>query len=187
MLSGGLDDPGGLFPNQPDDLRLEIGFGGGEHLAADAQAHPERGYFGCEPFVNGVAKLLVEVETRGLANIRVHPGDAGDLIDALPGQMPVRRLSSLSGSLAEAAAQGAAFCLRRPAGPSRPRHAAGRGIALRHRYRRLRGLDARPHTAIARFHLAGAQVPRTGFIPGPIGPARATKPRRCARGAVPPI
>jgi tRNA (guanine-N7-)-methyltransferase len=80
----GLDDPPGLFQNSPDDLRLEIGFGGGEHLAADAQAHPERGYIGCEPFVNGVAKLLVEIETRALSNIRVYPGDASLLIDALP-------------------------------------------------------------------------------------------------------
>jgi tRNA (guanine-N7-)-methyltransferase len=83
-LSEKLSDPQRLFPQRPDDLRLEIGFGGGEHLAADAQAHPGRGYFGCEPFVNGVAKLLVEIETRGLSNIRIHPGDAGDLIDALP-------------------------------------------------------------------------------------------------------
>ncbi|MDI9849872.1 tRNA (guanine(46)-N(7))-methyltransferase TrmB [Rhodoblastus sp. 17X3] len=83
-LSQRLDDPDGLFPDRKNDLRLEIGFGGGEHLASDAQTHPERGYIGCEPFVNGVAKLLVEVETRALANIRIHPGDAGDLIDALP-------------------------------------------------------------------------------------------------------
>jgi tRNA (guanine-N7-)-methyltransferase len=93
-LAGGLDDPYGIFAGGPDDpkpgdpkfddLRLEIGFGGGEHLAADAQAHPERGYFGCEPFVNGVAKLLAEIETRGLSNIRIHPGDANDLIGALP-------------------------------------------------------------------------------------------------------
>jgi tRNA (guanine-N7-)-methyltransferase len=80
----GLEDPHAIFAGWPDDLRLEIGFGGGEHLAADAQAHPERGYFGCEPFVNGVAKLLVEIETRDLGNIRIHDGDAADLIDALP-------------------------------------------------------------------------------------------------------
>src|SRR5208283_906291 len=78
-----FDDPFGLFAGRTDDLRLEIGFGGGEHLAADAQAHPERGYFGCEPFVNGVAKLLAEIDVRGLNNIRIHPGDAGDLIDVL--------------------------------------------------------------------------------------------------------
>jgi tRNA (guanine-N7-)-methyltransferase len=83
-LSGGEAGQGLLFPDHPDDVRLEIGFGGGEHLAADAQAHPERLYLGCEPFVNGVAKLLVEIETRQLENIRIHPGDAGDLIDRLP-------------------------------------------------------------------------------------------------------
>jgi len=83
-IASGLHDPSGFFPHRPDDLRLEIGFGGGEHLAADAQAHPERGYLGCEPFVNGVAKLLAEIETRDLANIRIHPGDAVHLIDALP-------------------------------------------------------------------------------------------------------
>jgi tRNA (guanine-N7-)-methyltransferase len=88
-LAGGLADPHGIFAGRPDDpkpddLRLEIGFGGGEHLAADAQAHPRTGYFGCEPFVNGVAKLLAEIETRGLGNIRIHPGDANDLIGALP-------------------------------------------------------------------------------------------------------
>jgi tRNA (guanine-N7-)-methyltransferase len=83
-LAAGLDDPFGLFAGRTDDLRLEIGFGGGEHLVADAQAHPERGYFGCEPFVNGVAKLLAEIDVRGLNNIRIHPGDAGDLIHVLP-------------------------------------------------------------------------------------------------------
>jgi tRNA (guanine-N7-)-methyltransferase len=83
-LSRPIDVPAELFSDRPSDLRLEIGFGGGEHLAADALAHPGRGFFGCEPFVNGVAKLLVEVERFGLENVRIHPGDAGELIDALP-------------------------------------------------------------------------------------------------------
>jgi tRNA (guanine-N7-)-methyltransferase len=83
-LSRPLDDPSGLFPGRPDELWLEIGFGGGERLAADALKHPERGFFGCEPFINGVAKLLVEIDQFGLDNIRLHPGDAGDLIDRLP-------------------------------------------------------------------------------------------------------
>lgn len=83
-LSAPVSSPGALFPGCPDDLRLEIGFGGGEHLAADALAHPERGFLGCEPFVNGMAKLMARIEASGLLNIRVHPGDAGDLIDALP-------------------------------------------------------------------------------------------------------
>jgi tRNA (guanine-N7-)-methyltransferase len=79
-----LSDPGALFPNRAGDVRLEVGFGGGEHLAADARAHPDRGFLGCEPFVNGVAKLMARIEAEGLPNIRVHPGDAGELIDALP-------------------------------------------------------------------------------------------------------
>jgi tRNA (guanine-N7-)-methyltransferase len=83
-LGRGLEAPNALYPAKPTELHLEIGFGGGEHLVADAVAHPERGYFGCEPFVNGVAKLLAEIETRDLQNIRIHPGDAGELIDALP-------------------------------------------------------------------------------------------------------
>jgi tRNA (guanine-N7-)-methyltransferase len=83
-LDRGLDKPADLFSAKPKELHLEIGFGGGEHLVADALANPECGYFGCEPFVNGVAKLLAEIETRDIPNIRVHPGDAGELIDALP-------------------------------------------------------------------------------------------------------
>jgi len=83
-LSAPLTAPSALFAGAPSDLRLEVGFGGGEHLAADAFSHPERGYFGCEPFVNGVAKLMAQIDAQSLGNIRVHPGDAGELIDALP-------------------------------------------------------------------------------------------------------
>ena len=63
---------------------LEIGFGGGEHLAAGAIAHPETGFIGCEPFTNGVAKLVRAVEEAGLANVRIHDNDARDLLDWLP-------------------------------------------------------------------------------------------------------
>lgn len=57
--TAGLPDPAASFPGSPEDLRLEIGFGGGEHLAADAAAHPERGFFGCEPFVNEIGRAHV--------------------------------------------------------------------------------------------------------------------------------
>lgn len=63
---------------------LEIGFGGGEHLAHQASLHPGVNFIGAEPFVNGVAKLLALIEARGLTNIRIHDGDARDLIDSLP-------------------------------------------------------------------------------------------------------
>ena len=39
-------------------LHFEIGFGGGEHLAARADMLPDHGFIGCEPFVNGVAQAL---------------------------------------------------------------------------------------------------------------------------------
>lgn len=63
---------------------LEIGFGGGEHMIATAAAHPEIGLIGCEPFINGVAMLLSGIERAGVANLRIHAGDARDLLDVLP-------------------------------------------------------------------------------------------------------
>jgi tRNA (guanine-N7-)-methyltransferase len=66
------------------ELWLEIGFGGAEHLLARAAENPEVGFIGCEPFINGVAKLLAGVEAHGLDNIRVHMDDATKLIEAAP-------------------------------------------------------------------------------------------------------
>ena len=65
-------------------LWLEVGFGGGEHLAHVARANPGLGLVGCEPFVNGVAKALAAIEAAGVDNVRLHPGDARDLIELLP-------------------------------------------------------------------------------------------------------
>jgi tRNA (guanine-N7-)-methyltransferase len=64
-------------------LALEIGFGRGEHLAAQAAARPDWGFVGAEPFIDGVVGLLMEVRDRGLANVRIHNGDALDLLDRL--------------------------------------------------------------------------------------------------------
>jgi tRNA (guanine-N7-)-methyltransferase len=77
-------DSSKLFGFQPKAIWLEIGFGGGEHLAAQAEKNPGTGYIGCEPFVNGVASLLVHMEDRKLGNVRVFPEDARQLLDALP-------------------------------------------------------------------------------------------------------
>jgi tRNA (guanine-N7-)-methyltransferase len=63
---------------------LEIGFGGGEHLAHQAELHPEISFIGAEPFVNGVAKLLALVEEKNLGNVNIHDGDARPLLEALP-------------------------------------------------------------------------------------------------------
>lgn len=76
---------GALFDPPADDVWLEIGFGAGEHLAWQARARPDNGFIGCEPYVNGVAALLGEIEQRGLANIRIHDGDARDVLDWLDG------------------------------------------------------------------------------------------------------
>jgi len=73
-------DPEKLAPDQfaPDihSLWLEIGFGGGEHLAAQAAKNPNVGIVGCEPFIDGVAKLLAQVDQAKLKNVRIHGDDA---------------------------------------------------------------------------------------------------------------
>ena len=73
-----------LYPGQVDAVRLEIGFGGGEHLAAEALANPGAGFIGCEPFVNGMAKILAVIEAGAIANVRLHAGDALELLAWLP-------------------------------------------------------------------------------------------------------
>lgn len=72
-------DAGKLLPGCRSHV-LEIGFGGGEHLAAQAARHPDVGYIGIEPFLNGVAKALTYIEERGLGNVRLHRGDARELL-----------------------------------------------------------------------------------------------------------
>jgi len=63
---------------------LEIGFGGGEHMAAQASRAPDIRILGAEPFVNGVASAVRHVEEQALDNVRIHHGDARDLVSALP-------------------------------------------------------------------------------------------------------
>lgn len=81
----GAIDLRALFPNARA-FALEVGFGGGEHLAAQASAHPDIGYIGCEPFLNGVAKLLTQIDQAKLANVRLYPDDARDVLPRLPPQ-----------------------------------------------------------------------------------------------------
>ncbi len=64
-------------------LELEIGFGAGEHLAAQATARPDTGFIGCEPFLNGVVGALAHVREGSLTNVRVHMGDALDVLERL--------------------------------------------------------------------------------------------------------
>ena len=81
---GGKLDPATLFDGRRAGFALEIGFGGGEHLAWQAERHPEIGFLGAEYFVNGVAGLLRRIGDRSLDNVRIYHGDARDLLDALP-------------------------------------------------------------------------------------------------------
>ena len=71
-----------LFDNRP--VWLEIGFGSGEHLVHQAVQNPNVGFIGAEPYINGVATLLGKIRKSGATNVRVHPGDARDLMDVLP-------------------------------------------------------------------------------------------------------
>ena len=77
-------DPKSLFDTDKQGLRLEIGFGGGEHLAAQAKAHPLIGFLGVEPFLDGVGKLVGRVDADGLVNVRILTDDARLLLLALP-------------------------------------------------------------------------------------------------------
>jgi tRNA (guanine-N7-)-methyltransferase len=80
----GMLAPEALFQPPRARLWLEIGFGGGEHLAWQAKAHPEIGMLGVEPYLDGMARLLGEIETGGLANVRVLADDARLLLERLP-------------------------------------------------------------------------------------------------------
>lgn len=73
-----------LFPETVADVRLEIGFGGGEHLVAQAREAPRTGFIGSEPFVNGMAQALALIEAGRVGNIRLHHGDAAEVIAWLP-------------------------------------------------------------------------------------------------------
>jgi tRNA (guanine-N7-)-methyltransferase len=73
-----------LFDPAVANVRLEIGFGGGEHLVAEALAFPGTGFIGCEPYINGMAKILSQIEAHGIANIRLVAGDAAELLDWAP-------------------------------------------------------------------------------------------------------
>jgi len=83
LPQGGLD-PGALFHTAPRRVELEIGYGGGEHLARLAAAHPDTGFIGCEVFSGGIAKLLEAVDVAGLDNVRLFTDDALKLLLELP-------------------------------------------------------------------------------------------------------
>jgi tRNA (guanine-N7-)-methyltransferase len=84
LPESGRLDPASLFTASVREVWLEIGFGGGEHLARQAEQNPGIGFIGCEVFENGIVKLLGEINRRRLANIRLYPDDARSLLAVLP-------------------------------------------------------------------------------------------------------
>ncbi len=78
------ENPNKAFGRPMRELWLEIGFGGGEHLAHRARENPDIGIIGCEPFVNGMAKLLTVIAEEKLDNIRLWDRDATELLPYLP-------------------------------------------------------------------------------------------------------
>jgi tRNA (guanine-N7-)-methyltransferase len=84
LTAGPPADLHSLFEADVRAIHLEIGFGGGEHLLHRATAAPETGFVGVEPFVNGMAKMMMAVRERPLANLRVYDDDATRLLDWLP-------------------------------------------------------------------------------------------------------
>lgn len=81
--AGATLDLQNLFPDARG-VWLEIGFGAGEHVVAQARRRPDVGILACEHYLNGVASCLARLEEQDLANVRLHHGDARDLMDAVP-------------------------------------------------------------------------------------------------------
>ena len=79
----GTLDPRALFPNA-NRIIVEIGYGGGEHLALEASRHPQTGYIGCEVFTGGIGKMVQAIAAQDLRNIRLFTDDALKLLVALP-------------------------------------------------------------------------------------------------------
>lgn len=85
-----------LFQNQQgsersvDSVRIEIGFGGGEHLAQEAKLNRDIGFIGVEPFINGMAKMLGEIDDDHLENVRLYDEDASLVLDWLPAESVTR-------------------------------------------------------------------------------------------------
>ena len=173
--------------SRPREIRLEIGFGGGEHLVGARAETPDVGFIGCEPFLNGVAKLLAAIDAEGLDNIRVRMGDARALVEALspprcraiyllyPDPWPKRRQTNAASSaprpiarFARGSMRPAANCASPPTSTITP---AGRYGASSPR----------------RISAGARAAPTTGASLGRAGRRRATRPRRAPPGALPPI
>ena len=142
-----------LFPVPVDLVRLEIGFGGGEHLLHEARQNPAIGFIGCEPYQNGMARALAVIEAEGLKNIRLHYGDALGLIEWLP-EASLARIDILyPDPWPKRRHWKRRFISEQRVGAARENSRARRRAPLRHRHRELRGMGALALAPRAGSHL----------------------------------
>jgi Predicted S-adenosylmethionine-dependent methyltransferase len=165
-----------------DEVRLESGFGGGEHLIAEASQHPRSGFIGIEPFVNGMAKALAAIDERKLPNIRLHHGDATDMLAWLPDASLVRFDLLYPDPWPKRRHWKRRFVQDKSVAAIARIRAAGRRIPLRQRHSRLRRLDLDAAHA-RRISPGPPSRPTIGGSPGRAFPARAMRPRPSAKAA----
>lgn len=142
-----------LFDAPVTSVWLEIGFGGGEHLLHEASRLTDTGFIGVEPFVNSLAKTVVDVDEAGLGNVRLYDDDAVPLLDWLPDGSLDGIYQLLSRPLAQATPLEAPFRQPGEHRPLRPRPEAWQLLPFRQRHRYLCRVDARPLRAADGFCL----------------------------------
>ena len=172
-----------LFAPPVADVWLEIGFGGGEHLLWQAEHNPTVGLIGCEPFQDGVVKVLSAIDEEQLANIRLHADDARPLLRRLPDGQHRARVHPVSRSLAEGAPPQAPARVRGDAGRACAHHARRGRAAHRHRRWRLCPLDPAGRSSDNGISAGRRPAPPTGASGPPIGRRPATSKRPCKRAA----
>jgi tRNA (guanine-N7-)-methyltransferase len=86
LVPDNTSDPAVLFTHNPRKLFLEIGFGGGEHLAMVAKTHPENAFIGADPFLNGVSCFLKYCQNEELKNVRIWPDDVRLQLSSWPNE-----------------------------------------------------------------------------------------------------
>ena len=147
----------GLF-SDVTDVRMESGFGGGEHLIAEAARLPNVGFIGVEPFINGMAKALAAIDERKLTNIRLYHGDATEILAWLPAASlsrfdllypdPWPKRRHWKRRFVQDKSVAAIARLFRP-----HRRVLAQALVLRQRHSRLCGLDADAADAFAGFRV----------------------------------
>ena len=144
--------------------------------------NPSVGLIGCEPFQDGVVKVLSAIEEEQLANIRLHADDARPLLRWLPEASIGRAFILFPDPWPKKRHQKRRLVSAATLARACPRHARRRRAAHRHRHRRLRALDAAGRCRTTEFPLDGRRAPPTGASGPPIGRRPATSRRPCKEG-----